>query len=59
MLKEKEKERLLELVEILEYEAKTYREILNDNTATSGLKDCFNWITEKLDNFEEENESYL
>ena len=59
MLKKEKKEKLLELVEILEYEAKTYREILNDDTATSGLKDCFNWITEKLDNFEEENENYL
>lgn len=58
-MKLEEKDKLLELVEILEYEAKTYREILNDDTATSGLKDCFNWIADKLDNFEEENENYL
>lgn len=58
-MKLEEKDKLLELVEILEYEAKIYREILNDDTATSGLKNCFNWITGKLDDFEEENENYL
>jgi len=50
-MNDKEKDKLLELVEILEYEAKTYREILADNTATSNLKDCFGWITDKLEDF--------
>lgn len=51
---DKEKDRLLELVEILEYEAKTYREVLDVDGGSTNLKDCVGWIGEKLEDFKEE-----
>ena len=58
-MKEEEREKLLELVEILEHEAHVYREILDEPSGTVGLKDCFNWVTTQLEEFGEENEKYL